>query len=73
MDLVWYGTTIGYGLEVASEMKMLKVAHAAGSSHAIDIVSTYCGAHSVPTGSTPEQATEDVITVQIPELVVSVQ
>jgi imidazolonepropionase len=51
-------------------MKMLRVIHDAKKHHPIGIEATYCGGHSVPVGSTPEAATEDIINVQIPELVV---
>ncbi len=60
----------GYGLEVETEMKMLRVIHKTNAVHAIDIVSTYCGAHSIPVGKTADEATADVIEVQLPELVV---
>lgn len=59
----------GYGLEVETEMKMLRVIHSVNSAHAMDVVSTFCGAHSVPVGMTADEATEDVVAVQIPELV----
>jgi len=66
-----FGTTLcegksGYGLELETEMKMLRVLHA--STHPVELVSNYCGAHSVPKGSTAAQATEDIITRQLPEL-----
>jgi imidazolonepropionase len=38
----------GYGLDVASEIKMLRAIRALDESHAIDIVSTFMGAHEVP-------------------------
>jgi hypothetical protein len=54
-------------------MKMLRVIHSVNSAHAMDVVSTFCGAHSVPVGMTADEATEDVVAVQIPELVVREQ
>lgn len=47
------GTTLveaksGYGLEVESEMKMLRVIERAKKELPIEISSTFCGAHSVP-------------------------
>ena len=51
-------------------MKMLAVAHAAREAHAIGVVSTYCGAHAVPIGSTADAMTEDVVSVHLPELAV---
>lgn len=52
-------------------MKMLRVIHTTSTVHPIGIVSTYCGAHSVPTGMTVDQATDDVVNVQLPRLIVS--
>ena len=48
-----HGTTTveaksGYGLEPATELKMLEVAKELNSQHPIDIVSTFLGAHAVP-------------------------
>ncbi|XP_022109706.1 probable imidazolonepropionase [Acanthaster planci] len=67
------GTTLaecksGYGLETATEMKMLRVLERARRELPIEISSTFCGAHSVPIGQTAEEATEDVINKQLPEL-----
>lgn len=47
------GTTLveaksGYGLDAENEIKMLKVIERAKSDGAIEISSTYCGAHAVP-------------------------
>ncbi|KYR02540.1 imidazolonepropionase [Tieghemostelium lacteum] len=68
-----HGTTTieaksGYGLETETEMKMLKVLHQANKTHPIDIVSTYLGAHSIPKGLTAQEATDDIINNQLPEL-----
>ena len=38
----------GYGLDIETEIKQLRVMKALNEKHAIDIVSTYMGAHSVP-------------------------
>ena len=48
-----YGTTLvevksGYGLDLDTEIKMLKVIERARRSLPIDISCTYCGAHAVP-------------------------
>jgi len=50
-----FGTTLveaksGYGLELETEVKMLKAIHQADKEHVLDIVSNYCGGHSVPKG-----------------------
>jgi len=59
----------GYGLEAESEIKMLRVIERARRDFpAIDISSTYCGAHSIPKGKTMEEATEDVINNQLPQI-----
>lgn len=60
---------VGYGLNTETELKMLEVLHQADQKHAVDIVSNYCGAHSVPKGSNAEEATVDVIECQIPAIV----
>ena len=38
----------GYGLDVASELRMLRAIASLGRSHAIDVVPTFMGAHEVP-------------------------
>ena len=48
-----FGTTTieaksGYGLDCDSEIKSLKVIHELNSTHDIDIVPTFMGAHSIP-------------------------
>lgn len=67
------GTTLveaksGYGLDVSSEIKLLRVIEEARSKTAVEISSTYCGAHAVPKGKTVEQATDDIVNKQLPEL-----
>lgn len=58
----------GYGLETDTEMKLLRVLHRANTAHPVDVVSSFLGAHSVPKGSTAEEATVDVVERQLPEL-----
>ena len=66
------GTTLaeaksGYGRETATELKMLRAIHrAAQDQTAVDLVSTFLGAHSVPKGSTAAAAAKDVVDVQLP-------
>ncbi|KAL5015212.1 hypothetical protein ScPMuIL_009482 [Solemya velum] len=67
------GTTLvecksGYGLEVETEMKMLRVIERARRELPIGISATFLGAHSVPMYVTPEEATSNVLTVQLPFL-----
>ncbi|XP_030635469.1 putative imidazolonepropionase [Chanos chanos] len=58
----------GYGLELETELKMLSVIQAARATQPVTISSTYCGAHAVPKGKTMEEATEDILSVQLPAL-----
>ncbi|XP_027025119.1 probable imidazolonepropionase [Tachysurus fulvidraco] len=67
------GTTLvecktGYGLELNTELKMLNVIDAARKTMTIGISSTYCGAHAVARGKTMEEATEDILSVQLPAI-----
>ncbi|GAA6100882.1 probable imidazolonepropionase [Tachysurus ichikawai] len=67
------GTTLvecktGYGLELNTELKMLNVIDAARKTMTIGISSTYCGAHAVARGKTTEEATEDILSVQLPAI-----
>jgi imidazolonepropionase len=73
-----HGTTLieaksGYGLRWPTELKMLRVLHEVNRVHPIDVVSNFCGAHSVPKGSTAAQAAADVIDVQLPALKLATQ
>src|SRR5204863_1147042 len=38
----------GYGLDLATELRLLEIAHGLGREGPIDIVPTYLGAHAVP-------------------------
>ncbi|WP_119387986.1 imidazolonepropionase [Taklimakanibacter lacteus] len=38
----------GYGLDVETELKMLRVARALGKQHPVDVVTSYLGAHTFP-------------------------
>ncbi|XP_057710714.1 probable imidazolonepropionase [Corythoichthys intestinalis] len=67
------GTTLvevksGYGLELPTELKMLEVMEEARRTLPINISPTYCGAHAVPKGKTLEEATRDIVEVQLPAL-----
>lgn len=67
------GTTLveaksGYGLNADTEIKMLRVIERAKAVQPLHIVANYCGAHSVPKGSTADEATADVIERQLPEI-----
>jgi imidazolonepropionase len=52
-EMLLFGVTTieaksGYGLNLETEIKQLKVAKALNEQHPIDIVSTYMGAHAIP-------------------------
>ena len=52
-EMLGHGTTTieaksGYGLDLATELRLLEVAHQLGREGPIDIVPTYLGAHAVP-------------------------
>jgi urocanate hydratase len=59
----------GYGLDVRTEAKMLRVVHTLAATHPIGVVSTFCGAHAPPRGVDAETATRAVIERMIPEVV----
>ena len=65
-----YGTTTaeiksGYGLNLESEIKILKVANELNRKHEIDIVPTFLGAHAVP----PEIDKDEYIGIVIDEMI----
>ncbi|XP_060633273.2 probable imidazolonepropionase [Anolis sagrei] len=67
------GTTLvecksGYGLNLETEIKMLRVIERARRELDIGISSTYCGAHSVPKGKTAMEAADDIINFHLPKL-----
>ncbi|KAG9391201.1 Imidazolonepropionase [Carpediemonas membranifera] len=55
----------GYGLDAATEVKMLETVHKASKTHPARLIPTYL-AHSVPKGMTSAEAVNDVINVQLP-------
>uniref|UniRef100_A0A8C8SZA5 Probable imidazolonepropionase n=1 Tax=Pelusios castaneus TaxID=367368 RepID=A0A8C8SZA5_9SAUR len=67
------GTTLvecksGYGLNLETELKMLRVIERARWLLDCNISSTYCGAHSVPKGKDAIEATDDIINNHLPKL-----
>lgn len=56
----------GYGLDLETEMKQLRVLEQGNRAHPIDIVANYCGAHSVPKGSTAQAACRDIVDRVLP-------
>ena len=65
-QMVKQGTTTieaksGYGLELDTEIKMLKVLKAAKDQHAMHIQSTYLAAHAVPIGRSAAEMTDEIV------------
>jgi imidazolonepropionase len=60
----------GYGLDTASELKMLRAVRALDSSHPVDLVPTFLGAHEVP----PERRTRrgEYVSLIIDEMIPAV-
>ena len=57
----------GYGLSTADELKMLQVNARLAETHAVDIVSTFLGAHAVGPGMTREDYVDLVVREMIPQ------
>jgi len=68
--LLWGTTTVecksGYGLDLETEAKMLRVAVELGGMHAMTIVPTFLGAHAVPDGISRSQYLAVVLEKMIP-------
>jgi len=67
-----YGTTscemkTGYGLDVETEIRMLKVQKNLQESHPMDLVSTFLGAHAIPKDQHPKEYIRTVITEMLPK------
>ncbi|KAM4882269.1 putative imidazolonepropionase isoform 2-T2 [Thomomys bottae] len=67
------GTTLvecksGYGLDLETELKMLRVIERARRELPLGISATYCGAHAVPKGKTATEAAADIIAHHLPKL-----
>lgn len=56
----------GYGLTVADELKMLRVARRIGELSPLTVKTTFLGAHAVPKGTTKQRYIETVIHEMIP-------
>jgi imidazolonepropionase len=57
----------GYGLDWATELKMLRVANRAAAAHRMDIKTTYL-VHAVPKGVSSQEVAATVCSKQLPEL-----
>lgn len=71
-DSVFYGTTTleiktGYGLDVATEMKMLTVIERIASLGIMNVVPTFLGMHAIPRGSTEGKYTTEVLERMAPK------
>ena len=68
-----YGTTsceakTGYGLDIQTEIKMLKVQKKLQESHPMELVSTFLGAHAIPKDQRADDYIRTVITEMIPKI-----
>ncbi|MBT5875062.1 MAG: imidazolonepropionase, partial [Candidatus Latescibacteria bacterium] len=75
-DMLELGTTTveiktGYGLDTATELKMLRVIEGLATEHHCDVVPTFLGAHTVPEeyGGDSDAYTKFVIQEMMPEVV----
>ena len=50
----------GYGLELETELKMLRVARAIGRARPVRIVTSFLGAHAVPDGMEPDAYIDEI-------------
>ncbi len=72
-NMLKYGTTTcegksGYGLNIESELKILKVQDKLNKIHPIDIISTFLGAHAVPDDFKPDEYVNHIILDMIPKM-----
>ena len=72
-EMLAHGTTTvesksGYGLTTADEIKLLEVNRRLDQEHAVELVSTFMGAHDVPPGMERAAYVEQVVSEQIPEV-----
>lgn len=70
--MLLYGTTsceakTGYGLDVQTELKLLKVQKKLQETHPMDIVSTFLGAHAVPSNQQSNEYVRLVIDEMLPK------
>jgi len=71
-NMLRYGTTTceaksGYGLNLETELKILKVQEILNDNHPIDIISTFLGAHAIPKEYKIDEYVDIVINEMIPE------
>jgi len=68
-----YGTTsceakTGYGLDAATEMKLLKVQRKLAETHPMDLVSTFLGAHAIPKQMKANEYIQTIIHEMLPNI-----
>ena len=66
-----HGTTTvevksGYGLDTATELRMLELVDAADARHPVDVVPTFMGAHAIPEDRDADEYTAAVVDEQLP-------
>jgi len=72
-NMLKHGTTTceaktGYGLEIETELKILKINEKLNKKHPVDIVSTFLGAHAVPEEYSADEYVDIVINEMIPKV-----
>lgn len=58
----------GYGLDLESELKMLRAIARLGPASGMDVHATFLGAHAVPSGVTADRYMQEVVTHMLPEV-----
>jgi imidazolonepropionase len=72
-EMLTAGTTTvesksGYGLDVESELRMLRANRELAGRQPVDVVSTFLGAHAIPTGADPDAYVDLVVAEMIPRV-----
>uniref|UniRef100_A0A183C4M3 imidazolonepropionase n=1 Tax=Globodera pallida TaxID=36090 RepID=A0A183C4M3_GLOPA len=72
-EMLSSGTTLleaksGYGLELGTELKQLRVLERAQAHTPLEIAATFCGAHAIPRGATERSQTELIVNEMIPAI-----
>ena len=58
----------GYGLDAASETRMLRAARPLGSERSVDVAPSYLGAHALPPGESDKDAYIETVCAAIPAI-----
>ena len=64
-------TVAGYGLDLPTELKMLRVLHAANAEHRhpLTLIGNYLGGHAVPEGTDAKTYAKDIVERILPKLI----